>query len=203
MPQFPCSGARASSSRRPPMRPASLRVSTPPPLSTATPAESYPRYSKRLKPSTRTETASLGPTYPTIPHTAQVLPRLRSSNGSPVIARPNRVSWARVSSPSVVAVPGSAPLGAPHRSHVLTRLRPVQAESPRRAPAKRLPVVCGCSVDKAVPSSPPGWLELGRTERMPQSGLRLVRLAGDGQEATRWRRVLLEGGGCAVLQVRT
>src|SRR2546421_6801573 len=100
MPQLPCSGARASSSRRPPMRPASLRVSTPPPLSTATPAESYPRYSKRLKPSTKTETASLGPTYPTIPHTAQVLPRLRSSNGSPVIARPNRVSWARVSSRS-------------------------------------------------------------------------------------------------------
>src|SRR3989454_5810546 len=73
------------------MRPASLRFSPPPPLSTATPAESYPRYSKRLKPSTKTETASLGPTYPTIPHTAQVLPRLRSSNGSPVIARPNRV----------------------------------------------------------------------------------------------------------------
>src|SRR2546426_6273310 len=105
------------------MRPAILRVSPPPPLSTATPAESYPRYSKRLKPSTRTETASLGPTYPTIPHTAQVLPRLRSSNGSPVIARPNRVSWARVRSPAEVAVPGSAPIGAPHRSHVQTRLR--------------------------------------------------------------------------------
>src|SRR5204863_352672 len=95
--------------------------------------ESYPRYSKRLKPSTRTETASLGPTYPTIPHTAQVLPRLRSSNGSPVIARPNRVSWARVSSPAVVAVPGSAPIGAPHRSHVQTRLRRARGRRPGRS----------------------------------------------------------------------
>ena len=41
------------------------------------------------------------------------------------------------------------------------------------------------------------------TERMPQSGLPLVLLAGDGQEATRWLRVLLEGGGYAVLQERT
>ncbi len=41
------------------------------------------------------------------------------------------------------------------------------------------------------------------TERMPQSGLPLVLLAGDGKEATRWLRVLLEGGGYAVLQERT
>src|SRR5256714_12896454 len=54
-----------------------------------------------------------------------------------------------------------------------------------------------------MPSSTPGWLEWGMTERMPQSGLPLVLLAGDGKEATRWLRVLLEGGGYAVLQERT
>ena len=41
------------------------------------------------------------------------------------------------------------------------------------------------------------------TERMPQGGLPLVLLAGDGQEATRWLRSLLEGGGYAVLQERS
>jgi len=41
------------------------------------------------------------------------------------------------------------------------------------------------------------------TERMPQSGLPLVLLAGDGQEATRWLRGLLESGGYAVLQERS
>ena len=41
------------------------------------------------------------------------------------------------------------------------------------------------------------------TERMPQGGLPLVLLAGDGQEATRWLRGLLEGGGYAVLQERS
>src|SRR2546422_8712925 len=41
------------------------------------------------------------------------------------------------------------------------------------------------------------------TERMPQGGLPLVLLAGDGQEATRWLRSLLEGGGDAVLQERS
>lgn len=41
------------------------------------------------------------------------------------------------------------------------------------------------------------------TERMPQAGLPLVLLAGNGQEATRWLRGLLEGGGYAVLQERS
>lgn len=41
------------------------------------------------------------------------------------------------------------------------------------------------------------------TERMPQGGLPLVLLAGDGQEATRWLKDLLEGGGYAVLQERS
>jgi len=38
---------------------------------------------------------------------------------------------------------------------------------------------------------------------MPQGGLPLVLLAGNGQEATRWLRGLLEGGGYAVLQERS
>src|SRR5437899_11338912 len=54
-----------------------------------------------------------------------------------------------------------------------------------------------------MPSSARGWPEWGMTERMPQSGLPLVLLAGAGKEATRWLRVLLEGGGYAVLQERT
>src|SRR5436189_110912 len=41
------------------------------------------------------------------------------------------------------------------------------------------------------------------TERMPQGGLPLVLLAGDGQEATRWLKGLLESGGYAVLQERS
>ena len=41
------------------------------------------------------------------------------------------------------------------------------------------------------------------TERTPQSGLPLVLLAGDGQEATRWLKGLLEGAGYAVLQERS
>jgi diguanylate cyclase (GGDEF)-like protein len=41
------------------------------------------------------------------------------------------------------------------------------------------------------------------TERMPQGGLPLVLLAGNGQEATRWLRGLLEEGGYAVLQERS
>src|SRR3989442_11602684 len=80
---------------------------------------------------------------------------------------------------------------------------PLQADAPRRAPAYRRPRVCRCSLANAMPSSVRGWLEWGMTERMPQSGLPLVLLAGDGKEATRWLRVLLEGGGDAVLPERT
>src|SRR5213593_3067036 len=40
-------------------------------------------------------------------------------------------------------------------------------------------------------------------DRMPQVGLPLVLLAGNGQDATRWLRGLLESGGYAVLQERS
>src|SRR5574337_1742541 len=43
----------------------------------ARPAESYPRYSRRLSPSKRTGTTFLCPTYPTIPHIALPLPFFR------------------------------------------------------------------------------------------------------------------------------
>src|SRR5512138_3822766 len=48
-----------------------------PPAATATPAESYPRYSSRRSPSSRISAASRRPTYPTMPHmlTAPFLPR--------------------------------------------------------------------------------------------------------------------------------
>src|SRR5215831_3944083 len=39
---------------------------------TATPAESYPRYSRRLSPSTTMSTAVLSPMYPTMPHISPV-----------------------------------------------------------------------------------------------------------------------------------
>src|SRR6267143_3299639 len=48
--------------------PALRRKSTAPLRTTATPAESYPRYSSRRSPSMRTGTTSLGPIYPMIPH---------------------------------------------------------------------------------------------------------------------------------------
>ena len=41
------------------------------------------------------------------------------------------------------------------------------------------------------------------TERMPQGGLPLALFAANGQEATCWLKVLLEGGGYAVLQERS
>ena len=51
----------------------------------ATPAESYPRYSSRRRPSTTTSSAACGPAYPTIPHMAASLPVLP--------ALPDRTGW--------------------------------------------------------------------------------------------------------------
>src|SRR5271156_4902814 len=50
------------------MRPAHLRSSITPFSTVATPAESYPRYSSRRKPSSRIGVASALPIYPIIPH---------------------------------------------------------------------------------------------------------------------------------------
>src|SRR6516165_8411442 len=56
-------------------RPAVLVTWSRPRWMTARPAESYPRYSSRCSPSTRTGVASRLPTYPTIPHTLLVPPQ--------------------------------------------------------------------------------------------------------------------------------
>src|SRR5690242_10144254 len=61
-------GCSASTFSRFPSLPARLRVSRCPSETTATPAESYPRYSRRRSPSTTTSSACLSPTYPTMPH---------------------------------------------------------------------------------------------------------------------------------------
>ena len=50
------------------MRPLVLTTFSPSGRSTATPAESYPRYSSLYSPCNKTGTASSRPTYPTIPH---------------------------------------------------------------------------------------------------------------------------------------
>src|ERR1700722_10904426 len=69
MPYVPCSGCCRITSSSLRSFPGARRSSSPcPAFPTAIPAESYPRYSSRLKPSRMTETTSLGPTYPTIPH---------------------------------------------------------------------------------------------------------------------------------------
>src|SRR5688572_16573083 len=53
--------------------PRALQISRPWPLIVATPAESYPRYSRRLRAGTSTSTALLAPMYPTIPHVQDLL----------------------------------------------------------------------------------------------------------------------------------
>jgi hypothetical protein len=67
IPTFPPSrfGSVAVRSRT---RPTVRCTCAPAPPSTAMPAESYPRYSSRVSPSTRIGAAFWLPTYPTIPH---------------------------------------------------------------------------------------------------------------------------------------
>ncbi len=79
--------------------PAFLRTSTAPSATTATPAESYPRYSRRLRPPTTTSTACRWPEYPTIPHMRASLVLRRPPPGSPRAAR--------------CPPPGARPPGAP------------------------------------------------------------------------------------------
>src|SRR3989454_3485546 len=99
----------------------------------------------------------------------------------------------------------SAPLRARRRPpHASGAARAVASRcaSPRTSlsTAPGLQMLARKSMESSVTG---GWRELGMAERMPQGGLPLVLLAGDGQEGTRWLRVLLEGGGYAVLQERT
>jgi hypothetical protein len=61
IPTVPGSGSRSRISRNRESLPAALRTSTAPLCATATPAESYPRYSSRLKPSRRMGAAGRSP----------------------------------------------------------------------------------------------------------------------------------------------
>src|SRR5207302_1981457 len=51
-----------------PILPAALCTSMRPSATSAMPAESYPRYSRRLRPSNSRPAACRGPVYPTMPH---------------------------------------------------------------------------------------------------------------------------------------
>src|SRR5688500_13077173 len=77
MPTVPLGVSVRSFSTRAESFPAALRILMSPPLRTATPAESYPRYSMRRRPSIRIGEACFGPTYPTIPHIAWTTSRLK------------------------------------------------------------------------------------------------------------------------------
>src|SRR4029078_7000916 len=69
MPYSPATGFRRMGSSRLRSFPEARRtVRHFPPCRTAIPAESYPRYSRRLKPSRMMGTAFCCPMYPTIPH---------------------------------------------------------------------------------------------------------------------------------------
>src|SRR4051812_22849116 len=69
MPVSPAGSGRSTSSfSRLTSFPAFLAAASPPSASTATPAESYPRYSSRFSPAITTSSADCDPTYPTIPH---------------------------------------------------------------------------------------------------------------------------------------
>src|SRR3954470_3339589 len=73
MPAHPGAGCSARKLVNSPTRPARLRRCSRSPVRVASPALSYPRYSRRLSPSTRIGSASRGPTYPTMPHMLSLL----------------------------------------------------------------------------------------------------------------------------------
>lgn len=87
MPVVPVGSGRSTSSfSRLTSFPAFFAAASPPSAGTATPAESYPRYSSRFSPAITTSSADCDPTYPTIPHMGR---SLRSE------ARPNPAPRAR------------------------------------------------------------------------------------------------------------
>src|SRR5439155_3932549 len=90
---------------------------------TATPAESYPRYSSFRSPSTSRPAHCSSPTYPTMPHMIQVLPRLSSTPSSALSVRPTPRCSA--------ACPRSL------RAHPPEPLPEPSCPSPRRRPCAR------------------------------------------------------------------
>src|SRR5918994_7313070 len=75
--------ARSSASSFPAFR----TTWTSPPSSTATPAESYPRYSSRRSPSSRIGSACWFPAYPTIPHMRRLLSAAQSGPDTDDVSR--------------------------------------------------------------------------------------------------------------------
>ena len=73
------SGLASSSASRLTSLPAFLADTIVPSWTSATPPESYPRYSRRLRPPMTTSSAERCPTYPTIPHMASRVPALRAA----------------------------------------------------------------------------------------------------------------------------
>ena len=68
MPILPGLGSSPIAARRSSTRPTAFVVRNALRWATASPAESYPRYSSRARPSTRIFDAGRVPTYPTMPH---------------------------------------------------------------------------------------------------------------------------------------
>src|SRR6185503_17044902 len=81
-PVDPAAGSRPRRASRCPILPRLRRIARWAPSRTASPAESYPRYSSRLSPSRMTSTALRSPTYPTIPHMRGL--RILGARGQPV-----------------------------------------------------------------------------------------------------------------------
>src|SRR6266850_337651 len=72
-PYIPSTGSNLMATSRFASFPAERRSAMPSGLTSATPAESYPRYSIRRRPSMRTGTTGFEPMYPMIPHIAVFL----------------------------------------------------------------------------------------------------------------------------------
>src|SRR3954451_23293291 len=85
----PLTGCFSSFSFRRSSFPLALRVCSSPSRTATTPAESYPRYSRRRRPSISRGTTSRCPTYPTIPHIALLVPFLGLPGIGPPPAEPS------------------------------------------------------------------------------------------------------------------
>src|SRR5438309_3390176 len=85
MPTVPLTGRSRRIASSALIRPGARRTWSPSPSRTATPAESYPRYSSRFSPSRIRPTASLSPTYPTMPHIDSALLAARPAALGPAV----------------------------------------------------------------------------------------------------------------------
>ena len=126
----PAMGSAASAASSSDSLPARLRTVRPS-VSTATPAESYPRYSSRRRPSRTIGSASSAPTYPTMPHIASSLTGQVSAPAQASIEATTAAiasacvrASSSVSASTMTRTSGSVPLGR-------SRTRPRVAERVR------------------------------------------------------------------------